>query len=92
MKLFKSKEQIEEIKSIPFNHRIDINTALTLSSIQINYSVTRTKPYWVSVEYKEHPEQWDDKDNQKRRIELSADDWPSLVDKVIGHFNGSVQE
>lgn len=88
MRLFKSKEQVEELKTVPLDIEIPVNKTLKLSQVQINYSVTQVKPYYASLTYKEKPEQWKEEDNQTNRVEITAESWPELIDKVVKHFEG----
>ena len=88
MKPFKSKDQIEDLKTIPLNVEIPVNKKLKLSHLQINYSITQVDPYYANITYKEKPAQWQEEDNQVNRVEIKARSWPELIDKVIKHFEG----
>lgn len=89
---FRSKKQIEQLKKLPIleNH-IEVKTNLVLSSLIINYNITQKRPYYAFIEYKEHPKSWADRDNQIKSMELKADSWEELIDKVIGHFNNTTK-
>lgn len=86
MRLPWSKKQIEEVKSIPvLKATQNLRKILALSKLSINFNMSQTRPYYANITYKENPTEW--RDNQAvEDIELIADSWEDLIEKVVTHF------
>lgn len=84
---FKNKQQLEAVKELPLTKEKLVENRLALSDLRIGYSVSRRKPYYAEIGYKEHPTDWDNHGTEQNDS-LEAESWPELIDKVIAYFEG----
>lgn len=86
MRLFKSEKQVEQVKEIPLlTANKDIHHNLHLASLDITYSVSSRQMYSAHIKYEERPTEWNNHGAELTE-EIKADSWPSLIEKVLKHF------
>lgn len=85
MKLFKSKQQVEELKTLPIPKlKITEVMDLKLSRLAIVFSLSNRKPFTATFDYHERPVDWGNQGTSKQVV-LDADSFSELIDKVVDY-------
>lgn len=84
MKLFRSKKQEQVVKEFPVTiATMHKDATLKLRSLNILYNEDRRMPYYASIKYAEGDWQTPGLTDE---VELNAENWSELLDKVAAHF------
>lgn len=82
MRLFKRKQQVEQVKSLPLiDASKTVTKHLSISKVQITYCISYVKPYQAVIEFAENPTEWNNQGITESKT-IIGDNWYDLIDKV----------